>query len=176
MVGFGAIGQAVAQRVRGFGAKVTGVRRSQEAHALADRIASPKDLPALLPEADVVVLATPLSAATRHLVDADFLAAMKQGSVLVNVGRGGLVDEPALLAALDAGRPEHAVLDVFETEPLPPDNPFWKHPRVALTAHASAITKGLDSRNDALFLENLKRYLAGRELLHEAASKDVLGE
>jgi phosphoglycerate dehydrogenase-like enzyme len=176
MIGFGAIGQAVAQRVRGFGARVTGVRRSQEAHALADRIASLTDLPDLLPQTDVVVLATPLSPATQRLVDAEFLAAMKAGSVLVNVGRGGLVDEAALLAALDAGKPEHAVLDVFETEPLPPESPFWKHPRVALSPHASGMTEGQNSRNDALFLENVRRYLAGRELLNEASPRDVLGE
>jgi phosphoglycerate dehydrogenase-like enzyme len=176
LIGFGAIGQAVAQRARGFGARITGVRRSQEAHALADRIASPADLPELLPQADVVVLATPLSTTTRGLVDGEFLAAMKEGSVLVNVGRGGLVDEAALLTALDAGRPAHAVLDVFETEPLPADSPFWTHPRVAMTAHASAITAGMNSRNDAMFLDNLARFLAGRELLNEAASRDVLGE
>ncbi|HZZ37269.1 MAG TPA: NAD(P)-dependent oxidoreductase, partial [Caulobacteraceae bacterium] len=81
LIGFGAIGQAVAQRARGFGARITGVRRSQEAHALADAIASPADLPELLPQADVVVLATPLSATTRGLADGGFLAAMKAGSV-----------------------------------------------------------------------------------------------
>jgi len=176
IIGFGAIGQGVAQRVRAFGAGVTGVRRSQGAHPLADRIADMGALPELLPEADVVVLSVPLSGATRGLVDAEFLRAMKDGSVLVNVGRGGLVDEAALLAALDAGRPEHAVLDVFETEPLPADSPFWRHPRVALTAHASGITDGLTTRNDALFLDNLRLYLTGRPLLHEASSRDVLGE
>lgn len=174
IVGFGSIGQAVAQRAKGFGARITGVRRNQDAHPLADMIAPMSALPELLPEADVVVLCTPLTAETRHLVNAEFLAAMKPASVIVNVGRGGLVDEPALLAALDAGKPEHALLDVFETEPLPQDSPFWRHPRVSLTPHASGITSGQWSRNDALFVENLKLYLTGQPLLNLADPKDVL--
>ena len=174
IIGFGAIGQAVAQRAKGFGAKVTGVRRNQSPHELADAIAPMSAIPDLLPQADVVVLCTPLTADTRHLVDARFLAAMKPASVIVNVGRGGLVDEPALLAALDAGKPEHAVLDVFETEPLPEESPFWSHARVTLTPHASGITSGQWSRNETLFLENLKRYLSGQSVLNEADPKDVL--
>ncbi len=174
IIGFGAIGQAVAQRAKGFGAKVTGVRRNQAPHELADVIAPMSAIPDLLPQADVVVLCTPLTADTRHLVDAGFLAAMKPASVIVNVGRGGLVDEPALLSALDAGKPEHALLDVFETEPLPEDSPFWSHPRVTLTPHASGITSGQWSRNETLFLENLKRYLTGQPVLNEADPKDVL--
>ena len=174
VIGFGAIGQGVADRARPFGAHVTGVRRSQDTHPSADRIAAMADLPSLLPEADVVVLCCPLTAETRHLGNAGFFARMKSGSVLVNVGRGGLVDEPALLAALDAGVPERAVLDVFETEPLPETSPFWAHPRVTLTAHASGITSGQDARNDELFVENLRRYVAGEPLLNEAAAADVL--
>lgn len=174
IIGFGAIGQAVAQRAKGFGAKVTGIRRNQSPHDLADKIAPMSAIPDLLPHADVVVLCTPLTVETRHLVDAAFLGAMKPGSVIVNVGRGGLVDEPALLAALDAGKPEHAVLDVFETEPLPEDSPFWSHPRVALTPHASGITSGQWTRNETLFLDNLKRYLTGEPLLNVADPKDVL--
>jgi phosphoglycerate dehydrogenase-like enzyme len=174
IIGFGAIGQAVAQRAKGFGARVTGVRRNQDAHPLADRIAPMSALPDLLAQADVVVLCTPLTADTRHLVDARFLAAMKPASVIVNVGRGGLVDEPALLAALDAGTPEHAVLDVFETEPLPQDSPFWGHPRVTLTPHSSGITSGQWSRNETLFLDNLKLFLSGEPLLNVADPKDVL--
>jgi phosphoglycerate dehydrogenase-like enzyme len=174
IVGFGAIGQAVAERARPFGAHITGVRRKAGGHPLAEAMATPDQVKALLPEADVVVLAVPLSPETTNLVDASFLAGMKAGSVLVNVGRGGLVDEAALLAALDRGVPEHALLDVFQQEPLPEGSPFWAHPKVSLTGHASAIGDGLAARGDALFLDNLNRYLTGQPLLNEADPKDVV--
>jgi len=173
LVGFGAIGQAVAARAKAFGARVTGLKRSAAPHPAADLVAPMAQVLDHLPDADVVVLCCPLSAETRHIADAGFFAAMKPGSVLVNVGRGGLVDEPALLAALDRGAPEHAVLDVFEVEPLPADSPFWRHPRVNLNAHASGITEGMAARNDQIFLENLKRYATGEPLLHEADAADV---
>jgi phosphoglycerate dehydrogenase-like enzyme len=174
IIGFGAIGQAVAERARPFGAHITGVRRQPGDHPLAEAMARPDQVKTLLPEADVVVLAVPLSPETTNLVDAGFLAAMKAGSVLVNVGRGGLVEEAALLAALDRGVPEHALLDVFQQEPLPADSRFWAHPKVSLTGHASAIGDGLAARGDTLFLDNLNRYLTGQPLLNEANPKDVL--
>jgi len=174
IVGFGAIGQAVAVRAAAFGAHITGVRRTPGPHPLAQAMATPDRIKMLLPEADVVVLLVPLSSATAGMVDAGFLAAMKPGSMLVNIGRGDLVDEPALLAALDSGKPEHALLDVFHEEPLPADSPFWDHPRVTLTGHASSIGDGLGPRGEALFLDNLGRYLTGQPLLHEADPKDVL--
>jgi glyoxylate/hydroxypyruvate reductase len=173
IVGFGAIGEAVAERARAFGAQITGVRRSGAPHRAADRMARLADVRDLLPDADVVVLAAPLNAETANLADAAFFAAMKPGSVLVNVGRGGLVDEAALLAALEAGVPEHALLDVFATEPLPEDSPLWAHPKVALTAHASAFGSGQTARNDALFLDNLRRQLAGEPLLYPADPRDL---
>jgi glyoxylate/hydroxypyruvate reductase len=174
VIGFGAIGQGVGQRARAFGARVIGVRRNQAPHPAADVIAAQADIPALLPRADVVVLAAPLTAETRHLANAGFFAAMKPRSVLVNVGRGGLVDEAALLAALDKGAPEHAILDVFATEPLPKDSPLWRHPRVTATAHLSGATEGQAARNDEAFLENLRRYLAGEPLISEIPPADVL--
>ncbi len=174
IVGFGAIGQAVAVRAASFGAHITGVRRTPGPHPLANAMATPDQVKSLLPEADVVVLLVPLSPATTHMVDADFLAAMKPGSILVNIGRGDLVDEPALLAALDAGKPEHALLDVFHVEPLPAGSPFWDNPRVTLTGHASALGDGLGPRGESLFLDNLERYLTGKPLLNEADPKDVL--
>jgi phosphoglycerate dehydrogenase-like enzyme len=174
VIGFGAIGQGVAARARAFGARVVGVRRDQAPHPAADLIATLADIPSLLPRADVVVLCAPLTAETNRLADAGFLAAMKPRSILVNVGRGRLVDEPALLAALEAGRPEHAILDVFETEPLPKESPFWAHPRVTLTPHLSGVTAGEGARNDEVFLENLRRYLAGAPLISEIAPQDVL--
>jgi phosphoglycerate dehydrogenase-like enzyme len=174
VVGFGAIGQNVAKRARAFGARITGLRRNQAAHPDADAIAPLEGLGRLLPEADVVVLSIPLTAESRHIAGAGFFEAMKDGSVLVNVGRGGLVDEAALLAGLDAGKPAHAVLDVFETEPLPAESRCWDHPRVTLTPHASGITTGQHVRNDALFVENLQRFVDGRELLNVADPTDVL--
>lgn len=174
IVGFGAIGKGVADRAKAFGAHITGVRRNPAPDPSADRIAAQTYIPALLPESDVVVLCCPLTAETRHLADDAFFRAMKPGAVLVNVGRGGLVDEPALLAALERGIPEHAVLDVFETEPLPAESPFWDHPRVTLTPHASGSTDGQGTRNDQLFVENLRRYVSGEPLLNIADPKDVL--
>lgn len=167
VVGFGAIGQGVAARARALGAHVTGVRRSPGAHPDADRMSRLEDLPHLVSGADVVVLCCPLTAETRHLVNGDLLARMADGAILVNVGRGALVDEAALLEALDRGRVGHAVLDVFETEPLPPENPLWHHPRVSLTAHAAGDTLGARPRNDRAFLDNLHRFLAGEPLEHE---------
>lgn len=174
IVGFGAIGKGVADRARAFGAHITGLRRSQDADPSADRIAPMGELLSLLPQSDVVVLCCPLTAETRHVANAAFFAAMKPGAILVNVGRGGLVDEPALLAALDKGVPEHAVLDVFETEPLPAESPFWAHPRVSVSPHASGATDGQHKRNDELFLENLRRYVGGEALLNVADPKDVV--
>jgi phosphoglycerate dehydrogenase-like enzyme len=173
IVGFGAIGQGVAERARAFGARITGVRRDLSAHPLAEEIAALDRLAKLAADADVVVLCLPLSAATRHIADARLFAAMKQGSVLVNVGRGALVDETALISALDAGAPAHAVLDVFETEPLPGESPLWTHPAVKVTAHSSGMTSGEAPRNQALFVDNLGRYLAGQPLLHEVDPRDL---
>lgn len=173
ILGFGAIGRGVAERARAFGANVTAVRRSPAADALAEVVAPDRFLD-LLPEADVVVLAAPATPQTHHIANAEAFGRMKPGSVFVNVGRGALVDEEALLAALNKGVPEHAVLDVFEVEPLPAESPFWAHPRVTLTPHASGVTSGNVTRNDALFVENLRRYLAGEPLKNEADPKDVL--
>lgn len=173
ILGFGTIGRGVAERARAFGANVTAVRRSPAADALAEVVAPDRFLD-LLPEADVVVLAAPATPQTHHIANAEAFGRMKPGSVFVNVGRGALVDEEALLAALNKGVPEHAVLDVFEVEPLPAESPFWAHPRVTLTPHASGVTSGNVTRNDALFVENLRRYLAGEALKNEADPKDVL--
>lgn len=164
VIGFGSIGRAVGERARAFGAHVTGVRRSGGEEPGADRIEGTEAVPRLLPDADIVVLALPLVAATRDYADAAFFARMKRGSIFVNVGRGLLVDEEALLAALDEGRVGHAVLDVFRTEPLPPESPLWRHPRVALTAHLAGMGSGLTERSDALFLDNLARFAEGRPL------------
>lgn len=173
ILGFGAIGQEIARRARAFGAIVTGIRRTQAPHELADTIAPPGKILELLPSSDVVVLVLPLSKQTARIANAAFFAQMKPQSVLVNIGRGQLVDETALVAALDLGRPAHAILDVFETEPLPASSPLWDHPRVSLTAHASAIGTGLALRSDRLFIENLRRFLANQPLINEANPRDV---
>ncbi len=164
VVGLGHIGGAVAVRARALGATVIGCRRHPSPDDPADRTVTPDQLADVVGEADVVVLSAPASASTDQLVDAGFLGAMRPDSVLVNVGRGSLVDEDALLAALDTGTPSAAVLDVFATEPLPPDHPFWTHPRVRITPHNAAGGFGRLERQADVFDANLDRWLAGDPL------------
>jgi len=169
VVGVGAIGSAVAERARAFGAHVIGVRRTPDGTEPVDEMVGPDELLAQLPRADVVVLTLPASDTTHHLVDDVFLAAMQPDAVLVNVARGAIVDEAALVRALDAGRPGFAVLDVVETEPLPTESPLWDHPKVVVTPHSSSGGHGRFARGADLFAENLRRFRAGEPLRHEVA-------
>lgn len=167
IIGYGHIGRETARRLKGFGVPMVGIQRSPRPDDSVGEVATPDDLGRYLPQADVVLLCCPLTDATRGLVDAGFLARMKPGAMLVNVGRGGLVVESALLEALDGDRLAHAVLDVFETEPLPEASPFWSHPKVSVSSHSSSFGDGTSDRGDALFLDNLERYLDGKPLNNE---------
>lgn len=173
IVGFGSIGREVAARAKAFGADIEAVRRSPSADGLADTVSTLADLPQRLPEADVVVLACALNDETRDLANGDFFAAMKPGAILINVGRGGLVDEDALRAGLERDQPGHAVLDVFKAEPLPQDAWFWDHPKVRVTPHASNRGELTAARGEELFLENLARYLRGEPLRNLTNPADI---
>ncbi len=167
IIGFGNIGQRIARQAKGFGATVTAIRRELSDPGPADQVATLAELEVYLPTADVVVLACALNDETRGIASSAFFAAMQEDAVLVNIARGGLVDEAALLQALDANALDAAILDVFETEPLPEDHPFWQHPKVYVTPHASNQGLGTQDRGDALFVDNLRRFLAGGELRNQ---------
>jgi phosphoglycerate dehydrogenase-like enzyme len=173
MVGFGAIGHEIARRLHPFGAPLTVVRRNTAPEPLAADVRPTRDLSTLLPDADVVVLACALNDETRGLAGDSFFKAMKPGSLLINIARGGLIDEAALKAGLDRDQPGRAVLDVFETEPLPAEHWLWDHPKVRVTGHCSNAGDGVLGRGDALFLENLRRYRAGEPLLNETHPSEV---
>ena len=166
IIGFGSIGASTGRRVMALGGEVTGVRRTQGLAEGADRIVPTKALMTELPNADVVLLCAPHTPETEDMANADFFAAMKPDALFMNLGRGALVDEPALLAALDKGRPGHASLDVTAVEPLPGDSPLWTHPKVTLTPHDSSQTDGTVIGADDTFLDNLARYLNGDPLRH----------
>ncbi len=172
IIGFGAIGQATAERLKALGAHVTGVRRSGGSDPAADLILTPDQVVDALPNADVVLLSLPLTPQTENFSDADFFAAMKADSLFLNVGRGGLVDEDALLAGLDNGRPAYATLDVVLEEPLPADHAIWTHPKVTLTPHIAALTDEAKVRTDMIFVQNLERFLGSKPLIN-GVSKSV---
>lgn len=164
VLGYGSIGAAVARRLRAFEAEVVPV-----ASAARDedgvRVHGVGELPDLLPEVDVVIVTLPLTAATERLVDARFLAAMRDGALLVNVGRGRVVDTDALVAELEAGR-LRAALDVTDPEPLPPEHPLWRAPGAIVTPHVGGYTDATTPRLAALLRRQLVELVSGRPPLN----------
>ncbi len=168
IVGFGGIGTAIARRLAGFECDVVAVARSSRT-TQAVAVAANADLPDLLPDADVVILAVPLSESTRGLVDASFLAAMSDGALLVNVSRGAVVDSDCLLAECSTGR-IRAALDVTDPEPLPPGHPLWRTPGVLISPHVGGNTSAFLPRARALVSHQLRRYRDGEPLANVVQS------
>jgi phosphoglycerate dehydrogenase-like enzyme len=166
LVGLGGIGRAVARMLAAAGVAVCGAGRpgrSYDVPGVTSYVASDR-IRGVLPEADALVLATPLTGQTRHLIGAAELAAMRPGSVLVNVARGPVVDEEALVSALRSGHLGGACLDVFATEPLPASSPLWDMPNVIISPHSAATVAAENALITNLFVDNLQRWLAGRPL------------
>ncbi|MFH0521317.1 2-hydroxyacid dehydrogenase [Streptomyces sp. M41] len=158
IVGYGSIGAAIEDRLAPFElARVARVARSERTTARGP-VHPLTELPALLPQADVVILSTPLTETTRHLVNADFLARMKDGALLVNVARGAVVDTKALLAELETGRVT-AALDVTDPEPLPREHPLWRAPGVLISPHVGGPTTAFLPRAKRLLVDQLRRYV-----------------
>lgn len=162
--GLGSIGRHIAATGRHFGMRVVGYRRSSGDCDGVDQVYSGDQLHAFLAEPDYLVLALPQTAATHHLIDADALARLRPDATVINVGRGDAIDEAALANALQAGHLRHAVLDVFEHEPLPASSPLWRLPNVTLTPHNAARSFPADIVR--LFLTNYERYCRGETLEH----------
>jgi phosphoglycerate dehydrogenase-like enzyme len=178
IVGLGGIGREVARRARALGADVVAVRRRSvgqgtgggadagEVDGGAELLTGPAALRRLIERSHYVVLSLPETRETRGLIGKDQLRWMREDGVLVNVSRGGLVDEEALLVALREGRIRGAALDVFSTEPLPPEHPLWDAPNLLITPHTSGYSHHFWERELDLIRENLNRYLAGRPLVN----------
>jgi phosphoglycerate dehydrogenase-like enzyme len=167
LVGLGSIGRNVAKHAAALGMKVIAMRQHAEA-ARPDsvhEVLPPSKLSDMLATADYVVLAAPVTSATRHMIGREQLAKMKSDAVLINVGRGSLVDEAALLEVLQQRKIGGAALDVFDQEPLPPDSPLWDLDNLLITPHTAGMTAKLWERHYTLFAENVRRYLSRQPLL-----------
>lgn len=167
IVGLGHIGQEIARRAAGFGMRVLGSRRHPRPVAGVERVVGEGAWRDLLPAADYVVIATPLTEATRGMFDAAAFARMKRDAYLINIARGEIVDTGALLAALHEGRIAGAGLDALPEEPLPPDHPLWSAPNVWITPHISWSSPHMRDRALDIFFENLRRYRAGEPLINQ---------
>ena len=172
IVGFGPIGREIARKVKALGASTAVVRRQPATSDIVDEAGTLADAARLAARADVIVLACPLTRETRGFANERFFASVKPGATLVNIARGPLIDDAALLAALDAGRLTTAILDVFHEEPLPAANPLWAHPNVRVTGHTSFAGSGVRGRWDRLFLDNIQRYVRGEALVNEFDPRD----
>ncbi|BAY77603.1 D-isomer specific 2-hydroxyacid dehydrogenase NAD-binding protein [Nostoc linckia NIES-25] len=164
IIGTGNIGQAIASRAKAFGVRVWGSRRHPEPLPNFDKIVGADEWRSLLPAADYVVIATPLTPETKGLIDEAALQSMRPSAYLINIARGEIVDETALLTALREGWIAGAGLDTVAIEPLPPESPLWSLPNAFITPHCSALSPRLRERIAALFIDNLKRYQTGQPL------------
>ena len=168
IVGLGGIGSAVARRAVALGMPVAGIRRRPERGGPAGVawVGGAGDLGRLAAESDALVVAAPRTPQSDGTVGRAVLTRLPAGAIVINVSRGALLDEQALLERLDAGALRGAALDVFATEPLPPEHPLWTHPRVLVSPHVSPVTDQFWEREAGLILENIRRYLAGATLVN----------
>lgn len=170
LVGVGAIGNQIARLARAVGLRVIGVRRRpRSATDQVDELYSPSELPALLPSADWLVLACPLTDQTRNLIDAAALSLLPARAHVINVARGAVIDQEALTVALSERRLAGAYLDVFATEPLPSSSPLWQLPNVIVSPHDAAGSSGNFARVSELFLRNLEHWVRGEALENEVS-------
>ncbi len=170
IVGYGGIGRAAGRIGRAFGMRVLGTRRWPVEDEVLDRFVPLEALHELLGESDYVVLCMPFSDETRGMIDAAALAAMRSSAVLINVARGGVVDEPALIEALRGGVIRGATLDVVVEEPLPADSPLWTLENCVITPHDAGYSPLGDVRLGDLFIGNLERFVQGAPLVNEIRS------
>lgn len=168
ILGCGNIGQCVSQRLRSFGAKTVGIRRTNKSLPEFDKTYTVDTLDELLPIADIVICALPKTPETEHILNASRISAIKQGALIVNVGRGSVIDTNALTDQLKSGHLFGAVLDVFENEPLDKDSPLWEMDNVLITPHISGVSFGHSEHTENLIAEicaqNLRKYLSGEQL------------
>jgi phosphoglycerate dehydrogenase-like enzyme len=167
IVGYGSIGREVAKRAKAFDMRVWGVTRSGKGElAHIERIFAAARLAEALPSADYVLICAPETAETKHLIGAAEIARMKRGARLINVARGSLLDETALVQALESGALGGAALDVAATEPLPAESPLWKATNLFITPHTSGVSDRLWDRQTAILIDLLERWFAGQELFN----------
>ena len=165
IVGYGSIGRELARRAKAFDMRVWGVTRSGKGDSThAEEILPVSQLNEALPHADYVVISAPETSETKHLIGAGQIARMKRGARLINVARGSLLDETALMSALESGALGGAALDVTTTEPLPAQSPLWRAPNLFITPHTSAISERLWLRETELFLKLLDEWFGGKQL------------
>jgi phosphoglycerate dehydrogenase-like enzyme len=158
LIGFGAIGQALSRMLSGFGTEIIPLARRPRSG-----VAGSDELPGLIPEADIVVLAVPLTSATRHLIDAEKLSLMKAESLIVNISRGEVLDTDALVEELRRGR-IRAALDVTDPEPLPEDHPLWGFPNALISPHIGGHIKDFEEKASRFIVQQLRRYYSGERL------------
>ena len=174
LVGVGEIGKILARIAQALGMHVIGVRRSpRQPEDPVHELHTPEALDQLLPRAQWLVLACPLTDATRRMIDAGRLARLPQGARVINVARGEIIDEQALIAALAGGRLGGAYLDVFEHEPLPADSPLWDLPNVLLSPHNASASRGNDGRATEIFLENIGLRARGEPMKNEVTKNKL---
>lgn len=166
ILGLGHIGQEIARRAAAFSMRVLGSRRRPAPIAGVEQVVGEEAWRALLPEADYLVLATPLTSATKGMLDAAALAQLRPSAYLINIARGEIINTDALIAALEQGRLAGATLDVVPEEPLPPEHPLWRTPNVWITPHISSSSPRTSERVIAIFLENVRRDIAGQPLVN----------